>query len=92
MNAVYKFVLCVMRRFIKNDKVNAPIAGFLAGLMSQLDVKARRQFLLCLLLSRLTDTCYTMAEKHGLVRRHRYGEVALFVFASTSQQYAMGCE
>ena len=50
MNAVYKFVLCIMRRFIKNDKINAVVAGFLAGLMSRLDVKSRRQFLLILLL------------------------------------------
>ena len=92
MNAVYKFVLCIMRRFIKNDKINAVVAGFLAGLMSRLDVKSRRQFLLILLLSRLTDTTFTMAEKRGAVTRIPYGEVLLFVFCSLTQQYAMGCE
>ena len=42
MNAVYKLVLCILRRFIKKDKYCAPIAGFIAGLASYLDAKARR--------------------------------------------------
>ena len=42
MNAVYKLVLCIMRRFVKNDKYCAPVAGFVAGLASYLDAKARR--------------------------------------------------
>lgn len=37
MNSSYKLVLCFLRRFIKSDKIIAPIAGFLAGLWSILD-------------------------------------------------------
>lgn len=31
INCTYKYILCTMRRFVKNDKINALIAGFLAG-------------------------------------------------------------
>ena len=37
MNFTYKFVLCFLRRFKISDKINAPIAGFIAGLMSYID-------------------------------------------------------
>ena len=56
MNTSYKFLLCFLRRYIKSDKIIAPIAGFIAGLFSILDVQKRRQFLTCLLLSRFCDT------------------------------------
>ena len=92
MNALYKLVLCVLRRFLKNDKYCAPIAGFVAGLASFLDAKARRQFATVLLLSRLTDTCYSMAEDRGYVKRYKYGELALFMFCNMTQQYAMAFE
>jgi len=82
MTAIYKFVLCFMRRFVKSDKVNSVVAGFLAGLASRLDVRDRRQFLMVLLLSRVSDTVFTMAENRGAVQRVRYGEIALFFLAN----------
>ena len=42
MNATYKMMLCILRRFQNNDRHSAPIAGFIAGLWSILDVKKRR--------------------------------------------------
>ena len=42
MNASYKLALCFLRRYLKSDKLAAPIAGFIAGLFSALDIKARR--------------------------------------------------
>ena len=42
MNATYKTVLCVMRRLKFDDKINAPVAGFIAGLLSYLDAAKRR--------------------------------------------------
>ena len=56
MNSSYKLILCFLRRFIKNDKVIAPIAGFIAGLFSILDQQKRRQFLTCIILSRFCDS------------------------------------
>jgi hypothetical protein len=69
MTAVYKFVLCLMRRFVKSDKINALVAGFLSGLASRLDDKDRRMFLLVLLLSRVSDTAFNMAENRNMVTR-----------------------
>lgn len=37
VNSSYKLVLCYLRRVLKNDKLSAPIAGFLAGFFSLLD-------------------------------------------------------
>ena len=42
MNATYKMMLCILRRYYNNDRKSAPIAGFIAGLWSILDVKKRR--------------------------------------------------
>ena len=66
MNGVYKFVLCVLRRFLKSDKWAAPIAGFLAGLCCYVDDKDRRKFFMIVLLARLSDTVYSMGESRGL--------------------------
>ena len=38
MNSTYKFLLCFLRRYMSSDKMIAPIAGFIAGLWSILDV------------------------------------------------------
>ena len=56
MNSSYKLVLCFLRRILKNDKLVAPIAGFLAGIFSILDAKKRRQLGAVLLLSRAFDS------------------------------------
>ena len=92
MNSVYKFILCVLRRFIKSDKFNSAIAGFLAGLVSRIEVKKRRQFLLILLLSRFCDVSYTMAENQGAVSRITHGELFVWVLCSVFQQYGFGIE
>lgn len=42
LNSVYKAVLCLLRRFCKSDKINAFVAGFIAGLTMIIDNKERR--------------------------------------------------
>ena len=37
LNALYKAILCIMRRFCKDDKKNAFIAGFLSALSLAID-------------------------------------------------------
>ena len=81
-----------MRRFGSSDKLNALIAGFLAGLASKLDAKNRRQFLMILLLSRFSDSSYKMAENNGIVSGFKYGEIILFIICNIQQQIAMGYE
>ena len=76
-------VICVLRRFIKNDKINAPIAGFLAGLMSRVDVKTRRQFLSIILVSRAIDCIWNLLEDRKYVKTiPNYGQVLVFVLAA----------
>lgn len=41
-NAVYKLVICLMRRLIKSEGLASIIAGFLAGLCCRIDSKSRR--------------------------------------------------
>jgi len=81
-----------MRRFIKSDKINSLIAGFIAGLVSRVDVKQRRAFLLILLLSRFCDITLSMAEDRGLAKRYTNGELFVWVLCSVFQQYGMGAE
>lgn len=82
MNASYKLVLCVLRRYLKSDKYAAPIAGFVAGLASAIDVKARREFATIIILSRFFDTLFSMAEKRGFVSRIKYGEVFVWLICN----------
>ena len=78
MNAVYKFSLCILRRILKSDKLAAPIAGFLAGLTSIIDIKNRRKFLMILLLSRASDCTFNLAKSRGIARNLSYGELIVF--------------
>ena len=62
INSAYKGILCLLRRILQGrigeisvDKIAAPIAGFLAGLLISFDSKGRRSFLAILMLSRLVD-------------------------------------
>jgi hypothetical protein len=52
MNAIYKAVLCFLRRFIKDDKKNALIAGFMSALSLLIDTKDRRIFIALIIFSR----------------------------------------
>jgi hypothetical protein len=42
LNAAFKGVLCLMRRFCKNDKINAGVAGAVSGLAIVIDDAERR--------------------------------------------------
>jgi len=92
MNATYKMVLCILRRYFESDKKSAPIAGFIAGLWSILDVKKRRQFLTCLLLSRFCDTGIKMSVEREYVPQMPHFEVATWFLCAIVQQYICSYE
>ena len=51
-------ILCLMRRFgSKNDKVNAPIAGFISALSLAIDSQHRRRLICLLIIQRILDFC-----------------------------------
>jgi len=62
MNGTYKGALCLLRLILGDftehpDKICAPLAGLLAGIWIRLhDNKGQRNFIACLLVSRLVDT------------------------------------
>lgn len=91
-NSVYKLVLCLMRRQVQSDKIASLVAGFLAGFCCRIDAKQRRMLLTVLLMSRVAESLFTMAEKRGYVKRIQHGEFLIWLLCNVCQQYAMACE
>lgn len=52
LNSLYKGVLCTMRRFTKNERLNAAVAGGLSSLSLLVDSKDRRIFFALVFLAR----------------------------------------
>jgi len=92
MNGLYKAVLCFMRRFCKDDKKNAFIAGFIAGLTIIIDHKDRRLLIALIFLSRAGDTLLNMLDSRGIFKKFKYGELIPWVGAGTFTMYCMGWE
>lgn len=92
MNGVYKIVLCTLRRLFKTDKLAAPIAGFIAGLCCAIDSDKRRRLLLVLLLTRLSDVCFSLGEVRGLCPNLNSMNFSMFLILSTFCQYFFFCE
>jgi hypothetical protein len=69
LNAIYKAVLCLLRRLFKAadtdqaNKFSAPIAGFIAGFALMCENKFRKQYLTVLAMSRLIDTGLNLFQK-----------------------------
>ena len=67
INSAYKGILCFLRRILPRivgensvDKIAAPVAGFMAGLLISFDSKGRRTFLAIQILSRLADVIQSL--------------------------------
>jgi hypothetical protein len=52
LNSIYKGVLCIMRRFTKNERINAAVAGGLSSLSLLVDSKDRRIFFALVFIAR----------------------------------------
>lgn len=71
INAVYKAVLCLVRRMypaektIRANKVAAPIAGFCAGMTLIFENNFRKQYLMIICLSRCLDASMNLARKQN---------------------------
>ena len=93
MNGVYKLLLCILRRILKDDRLAAPIAGFFAGLISSMEAKNRRQLLTVLLIGRMVDTTLNVSQDRGLYKRRVGLEgVAIFAISNVLMQYSMAYE
>ncbi len=52
LNSIFKAVLCIMRRFSNNERLNAAVAGGLSALSLLVDSKDRRIFFALVFLAR----------------------------------------
>jgi len=92
MNAIYKIVLCLMRRLGISDKINSIVAGFLSGLVSYFEAGSRRNFLVGILMGRMLDTACTAGENAGLYKKLPHGELAIFILSNFLLQYSFAHE
>lgn len=58
LNALYKGILCILRRICKDDRKNAFIAGFLSALSMAMDDKSRRKALALIIFARSLVSTY----------------------------------
>ena len=90
-NTAYKLVLCLMRRLGSlNDKVNAPVAGFLSALSLAIDGGKRRELICVLTCSRAIDSTVRISESSGIVPTSPYRDMILWFVANTFLQSCMG--
>lgn len=67
-SSAYKFVLCFLRQCVtQDDRINAPIAGFLSAFSVALETNSRKALFKILVLSRCIDSLINIAEEKGYV-------------------------
>jgi hypothetical protein len=81
INATYKLVLCMMRRKVKDDKINSFVAAVAAGIWIKLEPKGRKQLMAVLLLSRAFGVLSTMSVNSGVTREIPYFNMIINVLA-----------
>lgn len=84
-SAAYKALLCLLRRKVSyNDKINAPIAGFLSALSVSVESKSRKALFKILVLSRCVDSILNIGEEKGYIPKlNSIRPVIVWVAAST---------
>ena len=86
----YKTVLCLLRRLCTlNDKINAPIAGFIAALSLAIDSASRRQLIAILMFSRAIDTSMSLGDAKGVLPQFRGRNLLIWILSNCSMQAAM---
>jgi hypothetical protein len=69
-SCAYKLVLCLLRRLgCHDDRINAPIAGFISAFSLAIEGKARKQLFLILMLARGVDSSINLLEDSGTIPR-----------------------
>ena len=90
-NSLYKAVLCLMRAFVSHeDRLNAPVAGFISALSISLDAKSRRMVFSILILSRALDTTLRKVETKTFTIPQK--DVILWIIANTFLQVCFAFE
>ena len=92
INATYKVVLCFLRRYLKDDRLSAPIAGVLAGLWIGLENKNRRALMAVLFMSRMFDTQTRLHLDKKHLPEIPYFNLVIWTFCILMQQYSFAYE
>ena len=72
-----------MRRLgCHNDRINAPLAGFISGLSMLIDASSRRMLITILTMSRAIETSIKVGETDGFVPILRYKNLLLWLAAN----------
>ena len=88
----YKLILCLMRKMgYLNDRINAPIAGFLSALSLGLEAKGRKNLIMILVLTRAVDSSINLVESTGIKTLDpRWKYALVFVAVNLYLQSRMG--
>ncbi len=82
-NAAYKMTLCLMRRLYgKDDKVNAPVAGFISAFAMMIDAGHRRELIAVLTMSRAIENFINLCEDRGIVPTLKQRDLILWMLAN----------
>jgi len=84
-SSAYKVVLCLMRRFVSHDdRVNAPVAGFVSALSVSFETNSRKSLFTILVLSRCIDSLLNYMQDVDFLSNNRsLRYFLLFVISST---------
>ncbi len=89
----YKAVLCILRRLgYLDDRINAPIAGFISALSLGIEAKGRKALLLVLVLSRSVDSFINLLEEKGSYLPQKLKFVLIFMAANLLLQGCMAMQ
>ena len=90
-NTAYKLVLCLMRRLVtKNDRINAPVAGFLSALSLALDADSRRELFMALTMSRAIESTLKIGEEKGAIPKLKHRDFILWLLTNCFIGATMG--
>jgi hypothetical protein len=82
-NAAYKMTLCLMRRLYgKDDRINAPVAGFISAFAMMIDAGHRRELIAVLTMSRAIENGINLCEEKGIIPKLRHRDLMLWILAN----------
>ena len=68
----YKVILCLMRKYVTlDDRVNAPIAGFISALSVAFETNSRKSLFTILVVSRCIDSVLNYLESEGYLSTNK---------------------
>lgn len=91
-SVAYKAILCTLRRLgCKDDRINAPIAGFISAFSLAIEAKSRKQLFMILMMSRCVDSAVNLLEEEGIMPRyHKYKYLVIFLITNLFLLSSMG--